>query len=186
MIKILKLSVYSILLIIYSSWATQAQAPVYHGDSVVLEEGRFSSVLEYKGFEEFEIVEHVGDFVAMEGNVIRAQSGYKDLVPFAYGRVNVDLDVSPPTITPLIYTENFTTEIVDLGTYYVYRIIFDPVFDASYFTYIVTPLGSDDATQAAAYPLSGADKNKIQVQIYNRYGNPAPGKHAFSILVYRT
>lgn len=175
-----------LVIIMVSPILVVAQAPVYYGDSVVLEEGKFSSVLEYKGLEEFEIVDHEGDFVLLEGRVMRNESGYRDLLPFAYGLIHVNLDESPPTIFRSNFTENFTAEIVNLGSSYAYRIIFDPVFDASYFNYMVTPQGSDDATQAAAYPLTGVDKNKIQIHIYDKNGNPAPGVHAFSILVYRT
>lgn len=161
-----------------------SQAPIYHADSVVLEEGSLSSVLEYKGFEEFEILQHSGEFVEITGSVIRPQTGYTHLLPYAYGIISVDLNEVPPTITSNFHTQNFTAEIIDDGSSYHYRLVFDALIDVSQFSYLITPLDSDDATQAAAVPLSGADKNKLDVYIFDQDGDPSPGFHSFSILFY--
>ena len=125
-------------------------------------------------------VKYTAPYHRFTGKIIGNQPEHVDLLPLAYGTVDLNLSTG---IAIRNSTGNFDVELSGTGKT---RIVFDDTsIETEKLLILVTPHSPPQATQALVFPMVGADSHKLDVQMYSPTGSATAISYSYSFQVIR-
>lgn len=124
------------------------------------------------------LVRYSSDYHRFTGKVIGNQPERVDLLPLAYGVVEIEVDGSSSQATLLNSTGNFSVHVTGTG---ITQIIFDDTtVNTNDLQILISAHSPPQATQSVISPLAGADQHKLNIFMFKSTGAPTTISYSYS------